>query len=78
MRFPVSSGVYLLVGFLMGGLLLTARSTQDEVGKAKQTEKPYDSSLMIFLQQGAAIERNRRTVRGVAEDQCQSRLNGTT
>ncbi len=57
MRFPSSSGVYLLVGFLMGGLLLTAHSTQDEVGKAKQTEKSHDPAAEAIAVRKVSMDR---------------------
>jgi cytochrome c peroxidase len=57
MRFPFSSGVYLLVGFLMGGLLLTAHSTQDEVGKAEQTEKPHDPAAEAIAVRKVSMDR---------------------
>ncbi len=63
MQFRFSSGAFLLVGFLMGGLLLTARPTQQEADKAKQGEKPHDPAAEAVAVRKVAADRpeQRRT-----------------
>ncbi len=57
MQFRFRSVVYLLVGFLMGGLLLTARPTQHETDKAKQTEKPRDPAAEAIAVRKVPMDR---------------------